>query len=740
MRFLSGDNLLKVKSDIFFPFGAHFYREPSRNLEELKHDMLVLKKLGFNMLKFQESWSFDERIEGEVNIDKITELVEEAEKIGLYIYFGVTMEQAPAWLWEKYPDCRMAYSTGEKHNEISQYLLPADGKPGPCWDHPGAREAGSRFIGEVTRRLSRYDNILVWDIWQEIGFYPTSSLVGFCFCPYTLSRFKEWLYEKYGDLNSLNRAWRTGYGKWEEVEPPRLFPMVPSFIDWRYFMDDIFLARTLRWKAEAFRTNDPKKRPILSHVCTPTLGRGVEWRWAVEGDIFGSSCYPAWFPFHEWDASSPVPGKPVSYHTSFLKEIQLITLNFDYIRSVSGATQQIWAAEFQGGPVVDGLHKGRVPSKEDIRRWVLAALSSGIKGLSFWNHRAEIFWLEAYGFGLLDTRGDSSPRAEEAGHLAQALNHHADLFVKGHVPKNEVAILVNEGLWLFAQATWKDIHHHLSYTIRGIYMMLWEAGIWVDFVESSETTLEELKRYKVLILPFPLALNDDVFDMLKKYVDSGGTLVSEACPGRYDHFGFARPGELSAGAEELFGVEQESLKLCHEPKQPPRWTPKERSYGEVIPATRFKGTGTFKGYSVLPSLYVQTFNTKFATPILRCSEKVSGVVNDFGKGKAYLIGTFIGHAGSAFEDKDTADFLLTVLKKTGVKPECYGRLYRRRRVTEDSQAWFFFNMNSKPVVEQFGVDSFSRVEDLLGGSLTVRSGDVSVKVDPYTIRCLIMKQ
>ena len=133
MKNVNGENIIlsrikeiakKNNCKTIFPFGTHFYREPSRPMKELKRDMRIVKRLGFNMIKMQESWCIDEKREGEINLEKIEELIEEAEKLDLYIYFGVTMEQAPAWLWKKYPDCRMVYSTGEKHEDPTQYLLP----------------------------------------------------------------------------------------------------------------------------------------------------------------------------------------------------------------------------------------------------------------------------------------------------------------------------------------------------------------------------------------------------------------------------------------------------------------------------------------------------------------------------------------------------------------------------------------------------------------------------------------
>ena len=44
---------------------------------------------------------------------------------------------------------------------------------------------------------------------------------------------------------------------------------VPSWIDWRYFMDDIYLAQAIRWKMEAFKKNDSQKRPVFSHMGAP---------------------------------------------------------------------------------------------------------------------------------------------------------------------------------------------------------------------------------------------------------------------------------------------------------------------------------------------------------------------------------------------------------------------------------------------------------------------------------------
>ena len=136
---------IAVRKDIF-PFGTHFYREPGLPLPELKRDMRTMKGLGFNMLKIQESWAIDNPREDEINLSTMEELLAEANQLNLYVYLGITMEQMPAWVWKKYPDCRLVNALDEPYNDPTQYLLPSDGKPGPCWDHPGARREAEKFL------------------------------------------------------------------------------------------------------------------------------------------------------------------------------------------------------------------------------------------------------------------------------------------------------------------------------------------------------------------------------------------------------------------------------------------------------------------------------------------------------------------------------------------------------------------------------------------------------------------
>lgn len=724
---------------IVFPYATHVYREPSLAPEQLRRDFPILKRLGFTMVKLQQVWANDEKREGTIDLSKVAQIVSDARQNGLRVYFGVTMEAAPAWLWKKHPDASMVYETGEPHNDPTQFVLPGDGKPGPCWHHPGAREAAIRFIEAVGREIGKYDNVQVWNVWQEIGFWPMrAGHLGFCYCHNTIPQFRNWLRTRYKSLQHLNETWKTAYGEWDEIEPPRFSPQVPPTIDWRYFMDDIYLADVLRWKGEAFRRTDPLHRPILAHVASAQVGTTRECRYAEPLDILGSSSYPAWLAFNKWDADAPSPGHAISKIAGLSHELwESVMMRFDLIRSES-RNGECWTAELQGGPPVRGLDRGRVPDAADIRRWVLGCLAAGVRGICFWNHRPEIFWQEGYGFSLLGWNDELTPRAEEAGRLARAIAAHAELFAKGEHPRPGVALIMNEDLYHFAEASTSNVLQHYNHTIRGIYKSLWDEGISVGFVEAGHLP-NGPDQYKALILPFPIALSQFVIGALRDFVNNGGTLISEACPGRFSEYGMGYKGDMAPGVAELFGARHKDVVVIREPGTEAKWMQSEYSYGDAVEYRDLVGRGDFSQFKIFPAYYLQTLSPTTATPALMDGDQVAGCINRYGKGRAYLIGTLLGHAILSYNDQRNRNFLASLLAQAEVRPDRTGRLIRRRRTFGNETAWFLFNTSTQPVEETIPLRPFESAKDLLGEKLPHAEGSIRVKVEPLDIRCIVLE-
>jgi len=698
-----------------FPYGTHIYREPPLPMEQLEKDLPLLKRLGFTMVKIQESWSTDERKEGEIDLSRTARLVADARQNGLVIYYGITMEQAPAWLWRKFPDARMQWENGEPLTDPTQYLLPNDGKPGPCWNHPGARAAATRFIEAVGREIGKHDNILVWNVWQEVALDTHPGHLGLCYCPNTVAAFQTWLRAKYESLDSMNRYWRTAYGAWEEIDPPRRFTKVPSMVDWRYFMENVYLADALRFKAEAFRRSDPGQRRILAHTGSPRYGGSGDWRLARSVDVYGSSAYPGWGEYQDPELSND---------ERVLKS------------SAASVNGEFWDAELQGGRAGGGISPGRVPDARDIRRWVFAALAGGARGICFWNHRTEPFWDEGYGFGLMELRGGETDRAREAGRIATAISERAaDVLGRGSVPRAEAAILIDEDLWNFASASGQELKDAFVANLRGVHQALWLEGVPLDFLDTRDLASPG-NQYKALIFPLPLALGPDVSANLVSFVRSGGTLISGACPGRFDRYGFGMPGEMPDALAELFGIEHRQLiSLSGRKPHPSQNTVTPSDAGPLT----LTGAGEFAGARLKPAFYLQYLEARSAKPILMYGDQVVGTANRFGSGRAILIGTLPGSAvfeGSAPENQALLNALISA---SGVRPDRAGRLIRRRRALGGKAAWFLLNPTREAVEEDISTDKYTEVHDLFDGPLTLRGGRVRVRVNPMDIACLVLR-
>ncbi len=236
-----------------FPLGSHLCREPMPPMSELKRDMELLKRHGFNLIKLQEQWAVDEPLEGRIDFSRYEELIEHAAKLDLGVYLGLTCEQAPAWLWRKYPDCAMVGRDGAAAGLHRPQPDAGRRQTRPVLRPPRrARRPRTASSARWFRRSGRFENIVVWNTWQEIGYW-SESIVGqpVCYCENTLSAFRGWLATKYGDLDALNRAWNARYLDWASIRPDQSTarPVLALDVDWRYYLDNVRIARVLTERA-----------------------------------------------------------------------------------------------------------------------------------------------------------------------------------------------------------------------------------------------------------------------------------------------------------------------------------------------------------------------------------------------------------------------------------------------------------------------------------------------------------
>ncbi len=727
-----------------FPLGSHLCREPMPAMSEMKRDMETLKRKGFNMIKLQEHWAVDEAVEGRIDLARYEELIAHAATLDLGVYLGFTMEHAPAWLYRKHPECRMVGRDGRTIVYEAPSTLPTDGKPGPCYDHPAALAEHLRFLTQAVGILARHENIVVWNTWQEIDYWA-EGMVGIdtCFCPHTQAAFHAWLQGRYGDLDSLNRAWQHArYTNWAEVMPARSQGggRTPCMVEiaWKEFMEGEQIARVLRARCAAIKAADPHGRPVFAHRAGPTVGGGRDWDRSSAQDFYGTSVYPAWSPFINGRDDGSNPGGRVERTVALRAEVaNYILPNLDYVRSASPGGR-FWCAEFQGGPISTGLHRGRVPSADDIRRWMLAAVAGGTSGISFWVTRAEIAAGEINGFSLLDPTGDSSARLDEAGRVGSALDRHADLFAKPTLAPSPVAILVDErNHQLCGMLSQGDLQ---SYSVRGWHRLLTDLGIACDFIEARHLQPTTLARYTAVVAPLPLMMDEALIALLEGYVNTGGQLVCEVMAGRLDGNAFCLRGSMQPRLAALLGVRADEPRTVCEPGNATRWTPGERSWGEFAEAGWITGEGALIGARLQAHGFIQTVEPAGADVVGRFAGQVVATRHPSGSGQAWFIGSLIGPGGTAYRDPAHHQAVNMLLNACGAQPCHAGRLVCRKRILPDQEAWIFINQHDEEMSEVVATEGFSRIEDLLGAPLELDPGGVRLTVAPLDVRVLILKR
>ena len=120
--------------------------------------------------------------------------------------------------------------------------------------------------------------------------------------------------------------------------------------------------------------------------------------------------------------------------------------------------------------------------------------------------------------------------------------------------------------------------------------------------------------------------------------------------------------------------------------------------------------------------------------------RIAGVRRRVGKGQVWLLGTYVGHKGTAYRDPAIPTAVKALLAACGVVPEHQGKLILRKRVTPGKEAWIFTNPTGESVSECISIDGGTRVEDLLGQPVSRTGVGIDLTVAPLDVRVLIVSQ
>ena len=124
-----------------------------------------------------------------------------------------------------------------------------------------------------------------------------------------------------------------------------------------------------------------------------------------------------------------------------------------------------------------------------------------------------------------------------------------------------------------------------------------------------------------------VTMDNNLADSIINFVKNGGVLVSESALASYDKLSNATLESLGFNLSDLFGGSEKNIIETNDSSV-------------KINKDLIQGQNIFGGFELDTYLYLQTFNNISSDVIFSWDNKPAGLLNYYGKGKAYLIGTF----------------------------------------------------------------------------------------------------
>lgn len=698
---------------------------PKFSIEGCEADIKKLKEAGFKFIRGWVNWGYCESKPGHYNFGEVDALLNLAEKNGMKVILQVYIEFSPDWLVKDNSDA--IFVSESEHKVFPQ------GSPGLCLDSPNVRKKAEDFLTKLALHVKDNPAFYGWDVWSEPQliqwvYFPHVVPGIFCYCPYSIQKFRQWLKNKYKNIENLNKAWHRSFLEIDDVTPPKFVVLhfATENLDWLSF-NISKLKEYLKWRVETIRkTGDThvisSHAPIPSPFLNPLNGFSDDWEMAKEVDIWGTSLYPK--------------------HALHIHDPASMTLILDVTRCASQNSNRkmYWIGELQGGHGVGGLNLVEPVTAEDITLWSWESIAHGAKGINYYHSYPMMWGFEATGYGLANPDGSLTERYKAAGEFAKAVSANEKLFYDLQTPQAEIAILYNmdtyKALWV---ANLPSIEILIT-SLLGLYRVFFENNIPVDIIHNEDITEGNIEKYKIIFLPFAYVLSEKLCRELTNYIQKGGVVVADARFGWIGDDGWV-------GKEipifELSKIFKGKEKYC---KTVDKTCITIVNKSELTPLMNVGDTlvGTFyeQGFEVFEDGIVLANYTHNNMPAI--------IYGKHGRGKTILVGTNLGKSYEDFRDKNLKRFLNSLVDSVNVKrrvklygvPEEYvveGRILESRKNNAELLTLInHSNESISPIVSIYTEKEIRKVKGIIAGEeypvkFSKKEIELSLKMKPKQV-------
>lgn len=483
----------------------------------ITEDFELFAKAGINTITVGVfSWSTLEPEPDVFVTDWLADVLQRAASSGIGVILATPSGAMPAWLASRWPEAMRMQASGRR---------PAwSWRHHHCWSSPAYRDRVAIIDRVLSERFGRHPAVRLWHLGNEPG--------GACYCPRCIDRFRTFLFDRYGSLESLNQRWCNAVwshqlGSWDQIHPFDSSNDAQQ-LAWKRFTTHI-VGEFLDHEIQSVRTGS--NLPVTTNFmgCRPDLNPA---ELAGRLDLVSDDQYPEYFADHAMPEAA-----------------MRIGLTQDCMRGLKRGRP--WLL-MESTPSVTNKMKPPRLKRPGIHRLQMAqAVAHGALGTLYFQWRQPRGQREKFHGAVIEhgpDAGHSRTFKEVADWGRQAAQWPAA--AGAEVPSQVALVLDWENWWAMNTSCGPDCadapqHDPKRYfdTLCDWYAPFWMRGIPVDVVPAQA----DLSPYRLVVAPMLFMPPANAAESRRRFLDRGGRLVLTYLSGLVDSDNQRLPGPLPGG-------------------------------------------------------------------------------------------------------------------------------------------------------------------------------------------------
>lgn len=652
----------------------------------LKEDIEMMKEAKVNTVTVGIfSWWALEPSEGEFTFEWLDRIFEDVHKFGGNVILATPSGGRPQWLSQKYPEVNRTNAFGQKHNHGFRH--------NHCYSSPVYREKVSIINRKLAERYGDHPALAMWHISNEYS--------GECYCDYCKANWQQWLKKKYGDLDSINKAWLmtfwgNKYTDWDQVLPPSPLgehKVHGMDLDWKRFNTDMTIDFYLN-EIQPIRQITPNI-PVTTNFMAEGHDNhdfipleGIDYgKFAQYVDVVSWDSYPDWNNNYESIAETAMKSAYVHDQYWSLKQKPFLVME-------STPSEVNWHQ----------FNKSKRPGVHILSS--MQQIAHGSDSTLYFQWRQSIGNSEKFHGAVVGHDHSRENRVfKEVSEYGSRLEKISE--IKGATKDTKVAIIFDwDSNWAlkrgggFGRPT-----RQYPQTLQEHYAVFWEQDIAVDIITSDHS----FDQYDLVIAPMLYLMSSNTMKKLSSYVSNGGTLISSYFTGMVNETDLVYTGGWPLELQKLFGINLKELETLYPNEHNLiNFNGKQyqtKDYSSIIEATQAEVIGTYQEdfYKNTPSV----------------------VKNQYNQGNAYYLGA-----------RTNREFLKDFYKPIIEKLDLSNRLVKnpiaevsvQKRIKDGIS--YYFLMNFSTTIQELTLNK--QVSDVESSEIIKES----IQLNPYEVRVL----